>query len=153
LIIVGGGNQKKVRVLAEKEKVADRLTLIGPAKDVAPYYQAADVLVLPSIYEPFGNVCLEAMAYGLPVVTTGATGASEIIVPGKNGVVIKDPADIKELTEAVADALKLDREQVQKTDEMILPHFTWDQHIKKLTVLYQEVLQEKKGGGSGLPSL
>jgi UDP-glucose:(heptosyl)LPS alpha-1,3-glucosyltransferase len=153
LIIVGGDNQKKVKVLAEKEKVADLITLIGPAKDVAPYYQAADVLVLPSIYEPFGNVCLEAMAYGLPVVTTEAAGASEVIVPGKNGVVIKNPADIKALTEAVADALIIDKEQVQKTDEMILPNFTWDQHIKNLTGLYQEVLQEKKGGNSGLSSL
>ena len=152
LIIVGGGNQKKVGILAEEEKVADRITLTGPEKNVAPYYQAADVLVLPSIYEPFGNVCLEAMAYGLPVVTTEAAGASEIIIPGKNGVVIKDPADIKELTEAVADALTLDRKQVRKTDEMILPSFTWDQHIKNLTGLYQEVLQEKKGGNSGLSS-
>jgi Glycosyltransferase len=153
LIIVGGDNQKRVKVLAEKEKVADLITLIGPAKDVAPYYQAADVLVLPSIYEPFGNVCLEAMAHGLPVVTTEAAGASEVIVPGKNGVVIKNPADIKALTEAVADALIIDKEQVQKTDEMILPNFTWDQHIKNLTGLYQEVLQEKKGGNSGLSSL
>jgi UDP-glucose:(heptosyl)LPS alpha-1,3-glucosyltransferase len=153
LIVIGRDNQNKIKALAEKEKVTDRITWIGPVKNVAPYYQAADVLVLPSIYEPFGNVCLEAIAYGLPVVTTEAAGASEIIVPGKNGLVIKDPANIKELAEAVADALKLDREQVQKTDEMILPNFTWDQHIKNLTGLYQEVLQEKKGGISGRSSL
>ena len=152
LIIVGGDNQKRIRGLAEKEKVTDLITLIGPVKEPAPYYRAADVLVLPSIYEPFGNVCLEAMAYGLPVVTSKAAGASEVIVPGKNGVVVDDPADTKALAEAVALALEMDEEEVRKTDEMILPGFSWEKHIQNLTRLYQEVLQGKKGGNRVLSS-
>ncbi len=152
LVVIGADNQNKVKQLAEKEKVTDLITLVGPTREITPYYQAADVLVLPSIYEPFGNVCLEAMSYGLPVVTSEAAGAAEVIVPGKNGVVVKDPADIQRLAEAVAQALLLDKEEVRQTLDKILPQFSWDQHIKNLTGLYHEVLQEKKGGANGLSS-
>ena len=51
------------------------------------YYGAADLAVLPTMYDPFSNVCLEAMACGLPVVTTAENGASELIHPGENGFV------------------------------------------------------------------
>jgi UDP-glucose:(heptosyl)LPS alpha-1,3-glucosyltransferase len=146
LTIVGGDSQKKVKRLIEKEKVADLVTLIGPVTDVAPYYLRADVLVLPSIYEPFGNVCLEALAYGLPVVTSRSAGASEAVIPNKNGLVVEDPADHQALAEAVAQALALDREEILKIHESVLTKFSWEQHLKDLTGLYQEVLRERKGG-------
>lgn len=146
LTIIGSDNLKRVKRMAERFRVSDRIILVGPSNQVDRYYRKADVLVLPSIYEPFGNVCLEAMAYGLPVVTSRAAGAAEVIVPGKNGWVVDDPAAVPTLTEAVIQALKLDREEVQKTNERILPGFSWDHHLQALTGLYREVLQEKKGG-------
>ena len=101
LVVVGQGNQKKADRLAEKLGVLDKISFVGPVKEVAPYYREADVFVLPSIYEPFSNACLEAMAYGLPIVTTEMNGASEDIIPGKNGFVVKDPADISTLSDAI----------------------------------------------------
>ena len=71
---------------------------------------------------------------------------------GGNGVVVDDPADTKALAEAVALALEMDEEEVRKTDEMILPGFSWEKHIQNLTRLYQEVLQGKKGGNRVLSS-
>jgi UDP-glucose:(heptosyl)LPS alpha-1,3-glucosyltransferase len=52
------------------------------------------VLVHPAIYEPFSNACLEALACGLPVVTSRINGASEVITHGKDGAVVDEPDDI-----------------------------------------------------------
>jgi UDP-glucose:(heptosyl)LPS alpha-1,3-glucosyltransferase len=57
------------------------------------FYGCADVFVLPSYYEPLGNACLEAMACGLPVITTRETGASELILHGRSGFIMDNPED------------------------------------------------------------
>ena len=64
-------------------------------------YACSDILVHPAIYEPFSNTCLEAMACGLPVVTSRINGASEIVRPGDNGNVVEDPANIPALATAI----------------------------------------------------
>jgi UDP-glucose:(heptosyl)LPS alpha-1,3-glucosyltransferase len=63
----------------------------GRVDDVAPYYAAADVCVHPTYYDACSLVTLEALAAGLPVVTTRANGASELLTPGVNGVVLDGP--------------------------------------------------------------
>lgn len=63
---------------------------------------AADAFVLPTIYEPFSNACLEALAAGLPVITTKANGFAEIIEHGSEGEVIAEPGDITALRDAMA---------------------------------------------------
>ncbi|MGH7395365.1 MAG: glycosyltransferase family 4 protein, partial [Candidatus Methylomirabilales bacterium] len=54
------------------------------------YYAAADVFVLPTRFDPFANATLEAMAAGLPVVTTRMNGVAEILTPGSDGYVLDD---------------------------------------------------------------
>ncbi len=66
--------------------------LIGPVADMTDLYTAADVFVAPTIYDPFSNACLEALAAGLPVVTTDANGFSEILSDGVHGSIIR-PGD------------------------------------------------------------
>ena len=112
LIVVGEGDQGKAARLAARLGVSRRVSFIGPVKDPGPYYQEADVFVLPSLYEPFSNACLEAMSRGLPVVTTEMNGASEALRAGENGVVVRDPADLNGLAQAVIQALRLNREAV-----------------------------------------
>ena len=65
-----------------------RVHFVGPQKDVRPYYGAADAFVFPTIYEPFGSVVLEALACGLPVITTDRCGAGEILTQGVDGFVL-----------------------------------------------------------------
>lgn len=64
-----------------------RVRFAGRQADVKPYYGAADALVLPTLYDPFPNVVLEAMASGLAVITSTKCGAAELIEPGSNGFV------------------------------------------------------------------
>jgi len=61
---------------------------LGPVTDIASLFAAADVLALPTWYDPFSNACLEALAAGLPVITTDANGFSEILTPGIHGDVV-----------------------------------------------------------------
>jgi len=74
--------------------VAGRVRFFGPQADVRPFYGAADVMALPTLYDPFPNAALEAMACGLPLVTTTSCGAAELVREGENGAVCAphDPA-------------------------------------------------------------
>ncbi len=73
------------------QKLAKGLPIqfVGEQKDVTPFYQAADALVIPSVYDPFSNVTLEALAMGLFVVSSKYNGGSEVL-NGDTGVIIKD---------------------------------------------------------------
>ncbi len=71
---------------------------LGPVNDVASLFAASDILVLPTWYDPFSNACLEALAAGLPVITTNANGFSEIIERGVHGDIIS-PGDVPSLAE------------------------------------------------------
>ncbi len=142
LIVVGEGNQGKAARLAASLGVGRQISFIGPVKDPGPYYQGADVFVLPSLYEPFSNACLEAMSRGLPVVTTEMNGASEALVSGENGVVVRDPADLKDLAPAVIRALRLKREDLDPIHRRILARHTWEKHLEELLKLYMQVIEK-----------
>ena len=78
-------------------KVPPNVILTGPLSDVEAAYAAADVLTFLPIYEPCSNVVSEALATGIPVVTTSFNGASELIDSGINGQVLDDPGDLATL--------------------------------------------------------
>ncbi len=88
LLVVGKDrHQAKMQALAEHLGVAGRVRFAGAQRDVRPYYGAADVFALPTLYDPMPNAALEALACGLPVVTSNTSGAAELIQPGRNGAV------------------------------------------------------------------
>jgi len=78
-----------------------RAHFAGPVADPAPWFAASDFLVLPTLYDPFSNACLEAAAAGLPVLTSAANGFSEVMTPGVHGEVVADPSDLKALARAM----------------------------------------------------
>ncbi|MEK7773115.1 MAG: glycosyltransferase family 4 protein, partial [Deltaproteobacteria bacterium] len=102
LLVVGKGKQDRYLKEAKRIGVGERVVFAGPVKGVGALYQAGDIFVLPSIYEPFSNACLEAMAAGLPVVTSQVNGASEIMKDGVTGAVVMDPTDESELARKIA---------------------------------------------------
>ncbi|NJK92057.1 MAG: glycosyltransferase family 4 protein [Blastochloris sp.] len=73
-----------------------------PSCAMPDVYAAADVFLFPTIYDPFANVTLEAMAAGLPVITTEANGGSQVLVHGNNGFVVSHNRCVKEMVELVS---------------------------------------------------
>jgi len=62
--------------------LGERVRFLGPQKDVRPFYGAADVFALPTLYDPFPNAALEALACGLPIATSSTCGAAELVRAG-----------------------------------------------------------------------
>ncbi|MDP1606529.1 MAG: glycosyltransferase family 4 protein [Rhodocyclaceae bacterium] len=88
LWIVGRDKQQgRYERQAKTLGVASRVRFLGAQTDVRPFYGAADLFCLPTLYDPFPNAALEALACGLPLVTTTSCGAAEIVTPGVNGYV------------------------------------------------------------------
>lgn len=99
LVIVGADRRTEaLRRHADFLGLGARVVFAGPQREVLPWYGAADCFVLPTLYDPFPNAALEAMASALPVITSAACGAAELIVEGENGYVC-DALDVAALAE------------------------------------------------------
>ena len=94
LLVAGRGDSRRF-------PNSGRVEFLGPVREMDPYFAAADVFILPTIYDPFSNACLEALAAGLAVITTTANGFSEILQPGIDGEVLDDPGDIEAIARAI----------------------------------------------------
>jgi UDP-glucose:(heptosyl)LPS alpha-1,3-glucosyltransferase len=103
ITIVGADRQlAAMRRLAARLGLGERVQFTGPLKDVRPWYGAADGFVLPTLYDPCPNAALEALASGLPVLTTTGCGAQEWIDAGRNGWVV-DALDVAALSARLDD--------------------------------------------------
>jgi len=101
LLVVGYDKQEQhYRKLAQRLGLDERVTFAAAQQDVKPFYAMSDALVLPTLYDPFPNVVLEAMACGLPVITSNKSGAAEILKEGESGFV-RDSLDIDGIAEAM----------------------------------------------------
>jgi UDP-glucose:(heptosyl)LPS alpha-1,3-glucosyltransferase len=92
LVVAGKGDVAPYRRLAARLGVEGRVVWTGPRRDVEALYAIADAVALPARYEPFGNVHLEALASGVPVLSSARAGGSEIVRRGENGWVVDEPA-------------------------------------------------------------
>ena len=107
LMFVGNGNGREALLtLARDMGVADRVIFAGFHHDPTPFYKTADLFVLSSNYEGFGNVIVEALACGTPVVSTDCpSGPAEILENGRYGL-LTPVGDTEALSRAIADALE-----------------------------------------------
>jgi UDP-glucose:(heptosyl)LPS alpha-1,3-glucosyltransferase len=101
IVVAGYGKQKPFLQLAEKLGVLKYFQFLGAVSDPEKVYTASDVYVQPTWYDPCSLVVLEAMAAGLPVITSKFNGAGELIEQGKEGYVISRPDAHKELSTAM----------------------------------------------------
>ena len=93
LLVAGKGNEAQFRSRAVR--------FLGVRSDLPALYAAADIFLLPTIYDPFSNASLEGLAAGLPVITTRANGCAEIMVDGIHGSIVEHPDDVPALSRAL----------------------------------------------------
>lgn len=137
LVLVGKGKWKRYLSFASQEN-RKKIIHLDPIDEIETLYASADMFVLPSIYEPFGNVNLEALASGLPIITSRNCGAAEIITPKKEGIVLQEPSDAKEI--AVAIDYLMDpgiREQMGQSARELAEQFTQERNAKAMLKIYQ----------------
>ena len=110
LHVVGKAGLGPFRSTIRRLGLEDRVRYHGPSRDVGWHLAAADLMVLPTQYEPFGLVIVEALASGVPVITSRLAGASEAVRHGRTGLILEDPYDVSELAGLLARAGRADLE-------------------------------------------
>jgi glycosyltransferase involved in cell wall biosynthesis len=148
LVLLGadGGWASRVEARARELGVADRVHRVGFVADdalLASAYRGAVLLVLPSEYEAFGLVLLEAMTQGTPVVASRVGGIPEIVTDGATGLLVP-PHDPTSLAEAIA-RLRADPALARRLGEAgrtdVVPRFSWEAVADRLVALYREVAE------------
>ncbi|UCD30013.1 MAG: glycosyltransferase family 4 protein [Planctomycetota bacterium] len=141
-VIVGRDNPTFYMHLADRLGVADRILFSGQTQRINAFYHAADLLAHPTFYDPCSRVVLEAMAAGLPIITTRFNGAAERINNGREGYVIDSPANV----DALADGIErlTDDEHRKECGSRALEavaDVTMKNHADRVLALYEEILR------------
>jgi len=148
LLICGKDNPEPFKQLAERLGVADKLVWnVGLTSEIKKYFAAADAFVFPTRYEPFGLVITEAMASGLPAITTKLSGAAELIEDGKDGLLMDDPEDVVTLKSymiRLADDSAL-RSRMGAAARSKIEQYTWDRTADVMMEVLEKVVAEKNG--------
>ena len=140
LWVAGKGSAKKYRI--------PFVRFLGSVKNVSQLYAAADLFILPTLYDPFSNASLEALAAGLPVVTSAMNGCSEIIISEVHGTVVQDPMDV----DGFSSALLRWQERLQQPKAATATHdicakrgaeFGIEKNVEATLAVMEQVLKEQ----------
>jgi UDP-glucose:(heptosyl)LPS alpha-1,3-glucosyltransferase len=137
LLVLGKGDTRAYRTVAERMEVARRIAWLGPRPDVERWYAAADALVLPTLYEPFGNVHLEALASGVPVVTTTVAGGAEAVSDACGAVV--PPRQPAAVAAALARLRASDRSVLTAAARAAAEPFTYARQVAGFEQIYRRL--------------
>lgn len=131
LLVVGKDDPGLYRPAVRQLRLEDRVRFLSPSADVLSFYAAADSYVAPSLEDAFGLPILEAMACGLPVIASVQAGASEKIINGTTGYLLRDPMDHIELADLIR-RLASDRSAALKlgaaAGQYVQSSASWDQN-------------------------
>jgi UDP-glucose:(heptosyl)LPS alpha-1,3-glucosyltransferase len=144
LLVVGNPDTGGFARLARRLKIADRVRFAGYCGDMRNGYFAADFFVHPTFYDPCSLVVLEALACGLPVITTRYNGAAEVMHPPREGFVLDDPHDHEELAGALK--LLLDparRAACAQAARRTAAQWTFEHHYRQMLAVFAEAAARK----------
>lgn len=148
LLVAGNSRFQGYQRLARRLGVAHMVQFLGPCSEMRNCYFAADFLVHPTFYDPCSLVVLEALACGLPVVTTRFNGARELLHPPREGYVIDDPHDHRRLAECMMDLLDPDqRGACARAAAETATHWTFDDHYRQMLQVFTEAAARKRSAG------
>jgi glycosyltransferase involved in cell wall biosynthesis len=143
LLVVGGDNPTPFKRLVEQLGIEDRVIFAGARNDLPTVYPAADAFVLPTLYETFALVCLEAMASGLPVLACPVGGIEDYLRDGQNGFHIsRDAQSIAAKLDLVLNDPQLHR-KLSEGGLATAQNYSWKRIAKQYLNLFNDVLSEK----------
>ena len=140
ILVVGKGNIRKYKSIANGLGIGNRVAFVGVTKEVEKYYFASDIFALPSRFDAFPLVTLEAMIAGLPVIISGKVGTKDIIENGASGFVLGDNPSALDVSKNLA--VLTHEEKRMKMGEIarrIALQHTWGKTADQVTQLYRQL--------------
>jgi UDP-glucose:(heptosyl)LPS alpha-1,3-glucosyltransferase len=148
LMVVGHPQARAYKNLACKLGLDDVVRFVGYCPQMCNAYFAADFLVHPTFYDPCSLVVLEALACGLPIITTRYNGASELLhasPPQQEGYVVSDPHDHQELAWCMAQMIDSGRRHAfAQAARRTATQWTFEQHYRQLMSVLVDAAQRKQ---------
>jgi UDP-glucose:(heptosyl)LPS alpha-1,3-glucosyltransferase len=145
LVVIGKDKPGKYLQSAIKAGCPDRLHFMGPQIDMGPFYRAADLLLHPTRYDPFANVCLESMACGTPVITSDQNGVADVIVNGTCGAVITLDKMVAKAQAFFLDRSKTDQMARERARRLALDN-NQNNHIARIESLFLDLTRRSLNG-------
>ena len=144
LLVAGSGSQKRY--------ASPSVRFLGGVREMTKVYDAADLFLFPTLFDPFPLATLEALSAGLPVITTAANGVSEIMTPGVHGEVVSEPSDIGSLASGLQKWLGIMNApagsdqalQVRSACSKLASEFTLERNLRETIAVIREVIAEKE---------
>jgi UDP-glucose:(heptosyl)LPS alpha-1,3-glucosyltransferase len=144
LVVAGHRKYARYERLVAKLGISTQVRFVGHCPDMRNGYFAADFLIHPTFYDPCSLVALEALACGLPIITTRANGASELLSPPQDGFIVDNPHDHDALADCIGKLLDPARRHAatlaaRKTGGQ----WTFEQHYQQLLSVFREAAARK----------
>ncbi len=146
LLVVGKGTVRKYVSLATSLGIGERVAFAGviPTERLKTFYPASDLYAMPSRFDTFGMVVLEAMAASLPVLVSDRMGVSDLIREGVNGCIVPVEAGPEEIARKLGLMLPEDtRERMGRAARETALSHTWDEAAASVAVIYEELLRQR----------
>jgi UDP-glucose:(heptosyl)LPS alpha-1,3-glucosyltransferase len=144
LLVAGNPRKASFERLARRLKIADRVRFAGYCADMRNCYFAADFFVHPTFYDPCSLVVLEALACGLPVVTSRHNGAAEVMRPPREGYVLDDPHNLDQLAGALKQLLDPARRAAcAQAARRTAALWTFEHHYRQMLAVFAEAAARK----------
>jgi UDP-glucose:(heptosyl)LPS alpha-1,3-glucosyltransferase len=140
LVICGGTDVAPYQALAERLNITPYVHMAGFQTDIRPPFWGSDFFVSPTFYDPCSLVVFEALACGLPVITTTCNGAGEVMTQGRQGFVISHPNAVDELAKAIDQMTDDDARLAMsaKATQLGLDQ-SFDHHVERLVAVAERV--------------
>jgi UDP-glucose:(heptosyl)LPS alpha-1,3-glucosyltransferase len=147
VVIAGAGKTEPYQRIADDLGIGDSVIWTGRCAEMERLYAAADIYALPTLYDAFSNSTLEALACGLPVITTHSNGASEILTDGVDAFIVgaSDVSALAERLGALAEDAGL-RERLGSAGREAIAPYTWERMARETIRVYESILADRRAG-------
>ena len=144
LFLGDGPIRDEVDAEINKLGLSNYVRILGFKGDVFPYYKAADIVILPTLYEHFPWAVLEAMSVGTPVIASNIGGIPEIIDHEINGLLVppNDPCALADAMERLMSSSELRRLLGEAARQKVKSKFTTEKMVRETEAVYEKVLKE-----------
>jgi UDP-glucose:(heptosyl)LPS alpha-1,3-glucosyltransferase len=146
LLMVSRTPPEPFQQFAEELGISNQVIPCPPTDAIEQYFAAVDAFVFPTPYDAFGMVITEAMAAGLPVITSREAGAAELIEHQHDGLLVKNPSDVAEISQYMKQLIANPalRQSLGHQARTKMERYTWDQVAEQTMEVYQQILAERR---------